>query len=147
MRVTPQQFIEAARAYVGVPFGHLGHFAPGVVPPYLDCDGLVARAAQDCAILPAGFVLAHHGQVPSARMFARLLEHCEEVERDQMQPGDVVTLTADPARPRPTHLAIVTDAGLIQASVDKIVETGLTGLYLPRIIGVYRWKAYGEDNG
>lgn len=144
MSFTKEQVIASARRYVGVPFGHLGHFPPGVEPRYLDCDGLITRVGQDVGAVPADFQPPYHGQIPNPRLFEELLKFCDEIPVDQMRPGDFVALSMEIARKIPTHLGVVTEDGLIQASVDRVVETGFSMIYRERIVGVYRLKGMTE---
>jgi cell wall-associated NlpC family hydrolase len=82
--MTGAELVQAARAYLGVPWRHLGRTAMG-----LDCIGLVLLAAHDCGQDfpdPAPYERAPQG----ARLVHGLLDHGMRVAADQALAGDVL---------------------------------------------------------
>lgn len=82
--VTPVEFIEAARTYIGVRWLHLGRTREGV-----DCVGLLLCAADDCGMkheMPPPYPRGHRG--------FDLIEACrrlgQEVPLKQVQDGDIL---------------------------------------------------------
>jgi len=75
---------EAARAYLGVPWRHLGRSRAG-----LDCIGLVLLAARDCGI--AAEDPAPYAREPSSqRLREELARYLDEVSIADPRPGDVL---------------------------------------------------------
>ena len=127
--------IDAARAYRGRPFRHLGRG-----PTYFDCAGLVWRAYADCGVvLPCP---SDYGREPQADRFQRAIEAALGAPVVGMAVGDVVTLKT---KRHPHHVALVGDYpyggfSLIHASGEhgRVVEHRLDDSYMARIVTIHR---------
>jgi cell wall-associated NlpC family hydrolase len=138
--------VTAARRYLGAPFRHRGRAAAG-----MDCAGLGHLAYADCGIVLPD--MARYGREPHrdglANMMVKALgepvwqgQPGTVVDRDLMQPGDVVLMRF--VR-EPHHVAIVTDSathglGLIHCygNIGRVVEHGLDAMWQERILAVFR---------
>lgn len=113
-------FIAAARSYVGVPFRHQGRSRAGV-----DCIGLVLCALADVDLLPAQFnEPTNYGRRPNDARFLRGLEHwCYRSPRALLA-GDLV-LMCWPRMPYPMHIAVYSGTTIIHSyqSIGRVVES------------------------
>jgi cell wall-associated NlpC family hydrolase len=130
--LTADNFVAAARSYVGVPWRHQGRSRLGI-----DCVGLLVCAARDCG-LEVEDVTAYE-RVPDGRSLIRLLRrHCAPAAFADLAAGDIALM----GRPA-THVGILTGGyppfGLIHVPTNgSCVEVrfdaaihGLRGLYRP----------------
>jgi len=133
--------IEAARAYLGVPFRHQGRTRRGV-----DCVGLVVLAATD-----AGYAIAdstdYSHRLTDNELLNGILSHCDSVTSPQ--PGDIALFQLPNDQ---QHCAVVTAIDPVYilhayAPLRKVVEhrmpQGGIDLYVNRttLHGYYRLKA------
>lgn len=133
--------IEAARAYLGVPFRHQGRTRRGV-----DCVGLVVLAATD-----AGFTIAdrtdYSHRLTDNELLNGILSHCDSVTSPQ--PGDIALFQLPNHQ---QHCAVVTAIDPVYilhayAPLRKVVEhrlaKGANDSYINQITltGYYRLKA------
>src|SRR5262245_42725184 len=96
--ITAEQFVEAARAYIGVPYVHAGRTRFGV-----DCVGLLLCAAHDAGITQWDMV--NYSSVVNCERLARDIERFCEVMPDgiALRPGDVLLFSI---LNRPQHTGI-----------------------------------------
>ena len=129
--MTRNEVVAEARTWIGTHFHHQAHIK-GVG---VDCAGLVRGVAMNLGILQPNFE-----SLPRAKEFmayarnpngASLMEACRlymtEIDKADMQPGDVVVMSFDK---HPQHLAILGDyrhggLSIIHASgrAGKVIET------------------------
>lgn len=143
---TAQDIVDAARAYLGVPFMHRGRSKLGV-----DCAGLAWCAFKDAQfVLPdADYVL--YGREPNNGELERCLTQAlgaaiavAPVHVLQLKIGDVLAIRF---KTRPHHVAIVTDypyggLAVIHSSGEtgKVIEHRLSDDMVARITHVFRMK-------
>lgn len=132
--MTRNEFITAARSYIGTPFQHQGRL-PGVG---LDCAGVIV-----CAAKAGGFSVSDvtgYATVPSGGLLEQaVLDHCERIMLDATQTGDIMLFKF---LYEPQHLAIFDNGMLIHAynSVGKVVENGFDAVWHSRLVGCYRLR-------
>ncbi len=97
--MTPEQFIAAARKYLGVPWQHQGRTRFGI-----DCIGLLVCAAQDCGFKVGG-PIAYGREPTKTELVSMIRRYCSLVPKSQQQIGDVVIMGA-----RESHVGVLTDA-------------------------------------
>lgn len=133
--------VDFARAWIGTPWRHRGR-QPG---RRLDCVGLVV-----CALQAAGKVVQDrqiYGREPERDGLrdAMRAELGAPLPKDRAQVGDIALLRGDVY---PLHVGILGayplgGLSLIHASnapgVMRVTEQRLAGLWLDRLIEVYRW--------
>lgn len=120
--------VRVARDYIDTPWHHRGR-VPGMA---LDCAGLIVCAARELALVGSDFDVPDYTPVPDGHT---MLEWCREymtpVQRQDMQPGDVIVLITDT---HPQHLGILGDyrhGGLSiihaanNADPPRVIETRL----------------------
>lgn len=132
------QFIAAARAYLGVRWRHQGRSKAGV-----DCAGTLICAMRDIGKGPVdsqGYSRYPHGQ----QLQTLLRANCGDPlpANDPMQPGDVVLMKF---KGDPSHLGVLTayylgGLGLLHAFAQNraVVEHRLDEQWRARIVEVYR---------
>lgn len=124
--------VAEARRWLGTPFRHGGRrLGAGV-----DCIGLaigVARVLglpyQDAAGYPR-----RPDEDELARGLARVLAHCAP---EEAKPGDLLRLSC---RGRATHVAIVTERGILHAHAPsgRVIEHGYDGTWPGPAVAAYR---------
>lgn len=116
MSVTPEQLIEEARSWVGVPFRHQGRNRAGI-----DCVGLPIVVCQSLGIIPAKFEITNYGRVPSGELEGRLLAHCRQIPA--AVPGCLIVIAWTRLA---AHVGICTGETMIHAyeSSGGVVEHG-----------------------
>jgi cell wall-associated NlpC family hydrolase len=132
-----QPVVDAARAYLGVPYDHQGRSRFGI-----DCCGLVVLAARGCGIEVED--ARGYSRVPDGKTF---LGHIEKqmlrIPLSELRPGDVLAFTF---LRDPQHAAIVTQTApvlkIIHAHmrVRKVVEHALDDAWMRKITSAYRFK-------
>jgi cell wall-associated NlpC family hydrolase len=127
---------EAARAYLGVPWRHLGRSREG-----LDCIGLVLLAARDCGL--AADDPAPYAREPSSHLLRqKLARYLDEVSVADPRPGNVLVFNLGIYA---GHIGIAskhTDYGCLSlihayAPRRRVVEERL-GVEIEAMTGVYR---------
>jgi cell wall-associated NlpC family hydrolase len=136
--MTPDEFVEQLRTYVGVPTWHCGRSREGV-----DCVGLIICAAQDLGVDIDGFE-RYTADVNSARLQARMLQHCRRLLlTDELLVGDLLLFNS---RDNPQHVAVLSESGrsIIHAwdTVGRVVETELTPAWRRSLHSAYRWRCW-----
>jgi cell wall-associated NlpC family hydrolase len=130
---------EAARAYLGVPWRHLGRSREG-----LDCIGLVLLAARDCGIVADD--PAPYAREPSSQLLRReLARYLDQVSLADPRPGDVLVFNLGIYA---GHIGIVgkhPDYGCLSlihayAPRRRVVEERLVGAEIESMTGVYRMR-------
>ncbi len=128
--VTRQQVVEAARAWIGVPYQHQGRTRFGV-----DCVGLLIVVAHDLGL--TDYDVSGYSRVPHSGFLAdeceRMMQRIATVER---KPGDVVLLRF---KREPQHLALITDRGFVHAYAGsgRVIETAMPPAWVNRIVAAY----------
>lgn len=84
--------------YIDVPFRHQGRTQFG-----LDCAGLVIKVAKDLNIYTGGDRRDYKREPDGVMMLSNLQEHLNEIELDEIQPGDVLLMRFSVY---PQHVAI-----------------------------------------
>lgn len=125
--------VNAARTYLGVPFVHQGRSRRGV-----DCVGLLVCVAQDLGI-PVSDDLAYGLNPDPVHLRVKLSENLAPIAIADAQPGDVYQMRFDQDA---THVAIVTDRGIIHAlsTARGVVEHRMDNLWRTRIRAAWRVK-------
>ena len=133
-----EDFVSAARSYLGTPFHHQGRLK-GIG---VDCAGLVVLAARDC-----GYTIRDmqgYATIPSQNLFMQsVMEHCTPIAIGDVLPGDVAMFRFDS---EPQHIAIISDIApditLLHAyqQAGKVCENHMGGLWHTRLCGFYRLK-------
>lgn len=129
-----EDFVAAARGYIGTPFHHQGR-VPGVG---LDCAGVIVCAAKACGYDVAD--IAGYGRIPSNGMLEQaVLCHCDQIAIEHVQTGDILLFKF---RHEPQHLAIFDNGLLIHAysSIGKVIENGFDAAWRAKLVGCYRLK-------
>ena len=138
--ITGRKVVEEARSWLGVPYKPAGTTREGVC-----CAGLPFGAGKALGQIPLNAKLPAHNPL---RPNPRTLLECvrlfgREVSEGPARPGDVVVLAFE-GRKIPRHLAIVSDAGLIQLfpamSIRRVCEHGLDPAWRAMILAAYRFK-------
>lgn len=134
--------VDAARAYIGVPFRHQGRTREG-----MDCAGLVMAALNDLGRFPDD--VEGYGMSPWLDGLQMAVEaFYGPPTAEPIEPGDVLLMRF---RSQPQHLAIATDyylggLGMIHTRSDlmrgrqrgRVVEHRLNDVWNKRIVKVYR---------
>lgn len=116
-----EQFLEAARSWIGVPWVHQGRTRSGI-----DCVGLIVKSAEECGISVSD--RADYGRRQSYMQLRPLLQdYCDRVEYPI--PGDIILFKNSST----LHLAVVSKVRnekivrVVQAygHGSKVVENGL----------------------
>ena len=134
---TPIDFVNAARAYLGVPFKHQGRSSKS-----LDCAGLLICAANDCGL--ATVDISGYSRHPDGRQLKFMLdEHCESIIFKNANIGDIVLFTIEQ---HPQHLALLTDIGMIHAylPVGRVVEHSIDDKWRRRVRAAYRLREFAQ---
>lgn len=126
MSVTPQQVIEAARTWVGVPFMHQGRSRFGV-----DCVGLVICVSRSLGLVAYDFERTDYGRLAlTSELADKLQQYCTRLEAPA--PGCVVGVRWQRTL---AHLAIYTGDTLIHAYErrGRVIEHGCRAKWPARI--------------
>lgn len=113
--------VDAARAYLGVPFRHQGRNRLG-----LDCGGLLVLALRDIGKVATDITgysrNPHNGRLESVITANAFFL---EVPVEKTKEGDVLLIAY---KQEPHHIAIKTDIGIIHATsvIGKVAEHRLT---------------------
>ena len=127
-------FVRAAKGYVGTPFHHQGRL-PGVG---LDCAGVIVCATKACGY-DVMDVLGY-GRIPSQGMLEQaVLDHCDKITLPEVQTGDILLFRF---LREPQHLAMFDDGMLIHAysTVGRVVENCFDDYWRSRLVGCYRLR-------
>lgn len=129
---TTDEFVSAARAYIGTPFVHQGRSHHG-----LDCMGLVVCAARD-----AGLSLidrTDYSPDPGNLLIRELA--LQFVEVPDKQPGDILLMRF---QGEPQHSAVLAGDTVIHgyATAGRVVEHRLDAKWQRRIVSVYRLREF-----
>jgi cell wall-associated NlpC family hydrolase len=146
--MTPQLYIDAAREYLGTPFGH--QRADHVK---CDCKGLVVAAALDCGMEfrdPEAVIDARYPREADGTLERILAVEGASVELDSLRMGDVLLFQFVGVR-YPHHLGILTyesggEQWFIHASYDagEVVEQSLSGQLRDGLVGAYRFWGFPQ---
>jgi cell wall-associated NlpC family hydrolase len=124
--ISRSQVIAEAREWIGTPFHHQARIK-GVG---VDCVGLVLGVAWELGIAPRTLDEKGYPRVPDGVSLMRTMRgHAAEIDRADMQPGDVIVLSFDRD---PQHLGILGDyrhggLSIIHAAgnTGRVIETRL----------------------
>jgi hypothetical protein len=130
---------EAARAWLGVPWRHLGRSREG-----LDCIGLVLLAARECGIM-ADDPAPYAREPASHRLRAGLASALDEVPIAEARPGDVLVfnlgLYAGHIGIRAVHPAYRVPSVIhAYAPRRRVVEEPLATIEMGTLTGVFRLR-------
>lgn len=136
MKPTPQDLINAAREWLGVPFHHQGRVKAGV-----DCAGVIVVPAQSIGIELIDKLGYSH--TPSGVLQSEIAKQLNRVKFQDLQVGDVALMSWS----EPQHLALVTcvePLTIIHAfsQAKKVVEHQVDPNMIKNIIAVYRFKEF-----
>lgn len=126
--------ITATRAYLDVPFVHLGRSLAG-----LDCIGLHVLALRDLGIIIED--CPDYERVPSQDdLQTYVAKACNKVSRAPAPGFYVSTWVAK--RGVPQHLALITDRGMIHtwSEPGKVVEHPFDAYWRKRVVSVWELK-------
>lgn len=125
---TRTQVVEFARTWLDTPFHHQARLKSVGV----DCIGLVIGVAQEAGLVEADFDVTGYPRVPDGvSLMATAALYMDQIEREAMQPGDVVVVSFDRD---PQHFGILGDyrhggLSIVHAAGgggnDKVIETRL----------------------
>lgn len=134
--------VRIAREYIGTPYHHQARLKGHGV----DCVGLVVCVARELGVLPSNVDVTGYGRIPDGKaLMHHLTAHLDEVQKEDMAPGDVVCVAFDKW---PQHVGILGNyihggLSLIHADMDrvKVIETRLMFSQAMRFVAAFRWRA------
>lgn len=138
--ITGDMVVREAHGWLGVPYKQAGATREGVC-----CAGLPFGVGKALGQIPAGAkVPAHNPLRPNPRVLVETVgAYGYEIPLGDARPGDVIVLSFE-GRRLPRHLAIRTDAGLIQlfpaASIARVCAHGLDANWSSMMLAAYRYK-------
>lgn len=141
--LTGLQIVEAARAFLGVPYQHQGRNTHG-----LDCAGLVLVTMQAHGQLPEALKNPRYARSSTAELVRYAAEYCQRLDGPEV---GALVLMKWPGQREPGHSGLVTDRGppfgLIHAVQQylRVVEHRL-GAPWSRMVHSY-WRLPGVGNG
>lgn len=131
---TRADLVDAARAWLGVPYQHQGRTRHGV-----DCIGLLLCVAHALGL--SAYETHAYSRNPSGYRMARLMaHHLTRIDFTQVGPADVLHLATVT---EPQHVAIVSRAHPLyvihaDSAAGRVVEVRLDERLLKRVRGSYR---------
>jgi cell wall-associated NlpC family hydrolase len=138
--ITGADVVAQALLWRGVPYKQAGATREGVC-----CAGLPFGVGKELGQIPPGARLpAHNPLRPNPRVLVETVRSFGvEVALSEARPGDVVVLSFE-GRRLPRHLAILTDAGMIQLfpaqSISRVCEHGVDAAWAAMMLTAYRFK-------
>lgn len=94
--------VAAARSLIGTPY-HTHARLPGVG---VDCLGVPILAARISGLKPQDFDIQGYSMVPDGSLLRGCDQHMQRIQREQLEPGDVVVATFGDM---PHHVGVVGD--------------------------------------
>lgn len=136
MKPTPQDLVNAAREWLGVPFHHQGRVKAGV-----DCAGAIVMPAQAVGLEVVD--VPGYSHQPSGILQGEIAKQLNRVKQADLQVGDVLLMSWS----QPQHLALVTGVDPLvilhaYAQAKKVVEHQVDSNMVKNIIAVYRFKEF-----
>lgn len=138
--VSGADVVAEARRWIGTPHRHQQRMRGEGV----DCVGLVIGVARALRIVPAWFDVSGYPRQPDGSLLRECHRHMRELQREDMQPGDVIVVAFGP---EPQHMGIVGDylhsgLSIIHAmdrpgGAGKVVEHRLVLGTQMRFVGVF----------
>lgn len=128
--VTRADVVATARSYIGTPYHHMGR-APGMG---LDCGGIIVCVGRELGIFAPDFDVPPYTRSPDAvTLLAWCRLYLREIDKDTMQPGDIIMLITDVY---PQHLGILGrwEYGGKSAPLSIIHSTNSRSVVPPRVI-------------
>lgn len=126
--VTPTQWVEAVRSYVGTPYRHMGGNRHGV-----DCFGLLLAAARDCGIMVSDAeTIVGYSSLPNVDMLKdempkyllpRPYNRLQPL-KDQLTLGDLIVVNIEGRR---TGRHICVYSGVNEYDFDMIIHADAGG--------------------
>jgi cell wall-associated NlpC family hydrolase len=140
---TREEIVAEARTWVGTRWQHQARIK-GIA---CDCAGLVLGVGKTLKLVPQHLDLSGYGREPEGdRLESVCRAELHEIEVRDMQPGDVISMTFDPAL-GPSHVAIIGDYlhggfSIIHAYLPsrQVVETRLDSAFEAKISRAFRFK-------
>jgi len=136
----PEDYIEAARKWVGTPFVHKGHTMGAGV----DCINMCYEAAKSVGLAPDNIMPADYSRDPDGvALMAALKKYMVPIYNKQMKPGDVLLFRFVK---HPQHVGVYTGRNIIHAysKMDKCVEHILDNRWRKRLVAVFRFREFVE---
>lgn len=141
MRVDGKDIVEAARAWKGTRFHHLGRSKDGI-----DCIGLLVVVAEDVGH-PCGTAarcqLPAYGRIPRPDIIDPLLRrYFKKDEKNNLEPGDVLLFRI---KAQPQHTAIYAERDGLPYMIHayhperRVVEQRLSPDWEAQIRSVWKW--------
>lgn len=85
-----KDIIDAAMAYEGVPWRHMGRSKKGV-----DCVGLVVCVARDLGLVPSKWDTISYGMNPDGTLIPNVRQYLRRVPRSNLQAGNILVFNYD----------------------------------------------------
>lgn len=134
--------VRIAREYIGTPYHHQARLKGHGV----DCVGLVVCVARELGVLPSNVDVTGYSRIPDGKaLMHHLTAHLDEVQKEDMAPGDVVCVAFDKW---PQHVGILGNyihggLSLIHACLHRgqVIETRLMFSQAMRFVAAFRWRA------
>lgn len=140
--ITPQQVIEEARSWIGVPYRHQGRSRVGGV----DCIGLAICVARALELVPADLrTPANYTRRPiDGELERRVAQIC--IPTDRVEPGGLVLMRWSPRAPA-SHCGILTGENVIHAYAgnSRVIEHGFRAPWPRRVHSFWRFPGVDYD--
>lgn len=132
--ITVDALVKALRKYIDTPYKHQGRS----IETGVDCLGLIAACANDLGIEILDEV-DYSTKVDPDRLLNGIKEHCVQNFPKTFEIGDLALMQFSKLA-GPTHLAIITDKGLIHSynRVGKVVEHRMNSVWKARIVSTFK---------
>lgn len=128
--------LSLARSFLGTPYRHQGR-SPRIG---LDCVGLLTCYLHGLGVETPADRLDYSAFGNTHLLLSRIGDTLEEIPICAAIPGDVLLISARPKHP-PTHLAILTDQGILHVTERRVVsEHGLDEDWICRLASAWRIK-------
>ena len=136
MNVTPQEYIDEARSWVGTPFAHRGRMKGSAV----DCIGVAYCVARKFDMVPVEAMVTY-SRDPSGNLLHKSIGKYLMRVHPPYKPGDLLVFrfVRDPQ-----HVAVFTGKNLIHAysEVGKCIEHRFDKKWQKRLTGAFRFEEF-----
>jgi cell wall-associated NlpC family hydrolase len=138
---TRNEFILAAREWVGTPFLHRGR----VLGRGVDCIGVPVMAGTTLGMIEADSIPVSYSKDPDGiEMMQWLRTHMKQIhDKSDLKPADILVFRF--AR-YPQHVGVYTGRTVIHSyqSLGKCIEHSLDERWRKRLIAVFRFKEFAD---